>query len=123
MERIYSSIAVTIGVLVVLGLVGSLIKINTPMPPIATVYVDDQTKIYYAPPYILGKKYPSNLDVSRLHGITAAQAKEANYKADKTCDDMNYFVERTTLSQTIQLKLGLIEAKPSRWNADGSWNW
>lgn len=123
MERIYSTIAVTIGILVVLGLVGSLIKVNTPMPPIATVYVDDQTRTYYAPPYILGKKHPPTLDANRLHGITAAQAEEANYKPDKTCEEMNYFRERTTLSQTIQLKLGLIEAKPSRWNADGSWNW
>lgn len=123
MEKLYSTIAVTIGVLVVFGLVGSLIKINTAMPPTAIVYVDDQTHIYYAPPYILGKKYPSTLDVSRLHGITAEQANQAKYKADETCEDMNYFRERTTLSQTVALKLGLLEPKPSRWNADGSWNW
>lgn len=123
MERLYSTIAVTIGILVIFGLFGSLIKINTPMPPEATVYVDDATHIYYAPPYILGKKHPSSLDVSGLHGVTAEQAEQANYKPDETCVEMNYFRERTTLSQTVMLKLGLLEPKPSRWNADGSWNW
>lgn len=122
-QKLYSTIVIAIAVVMIFTIVGQFIKVSHNMPPEAIVYVDDKTHIYYAPPYILGKKYPSNLDVRGLHGITAVQAEKENFKADPTCVEMNYFRELTTLSQTVMVKLGLLEPKPSRWNADGSWNW
>lgn len=122
-ERLYSLLAILIGAILLYTLLGQFIMINTKMPPQTIVYVDERTQIYYAPPYILGNKYPPSLDVSNLKGITAAEAEKNNYKPDSKCVEMGYFREQVTLNDKTRIKLGLIEPAPSRWNADGSWNW
>ena len=123
MEKLYAIIALIIGISVLIALFGQLIMINKPIPPEAIVYVDEKTHFYYAPPYIIGNKYPSDLDVSNLKAMTIAEAESNNYQPDEKCKEMGYFRVQNTLKDTILLKIGLIEPPPSRWNPDGSWNW
>ncbi|NLK51114.1 MAG: hypothetical protein GX295_01525 [Syntrophomonadaceae bacterium] len=122
-EKIYAIIAVIIGISVLVALFGQLIMIKTPIPPETIVYVDEESHIYYAPPYILGEKYPSDLDVRNLKAMTVNEAKKSNYKADDECVEMGYFREQYTLKDRILIFIGLIQPGPSRWNPDGSWNW
>lgn len=122
-ERVYSVLAILIGVLILLGLVGQFIIIADKAPPQAVVYVDQGTGIYYAPPYILGKKYPPGLDESKLKALTISEAEQKSYQADPACVEQGYFKQKSTLNDKLRIKVGLAEAPPSRWNPDGSWNW
>jgi len=123
MERVYSLIAIIIGIIFLFSLLGQTIKITKDIPPNTIVYVDQGNSVYYAPPYILGKKYPNTLDVNILKAKTVSECKQNNYKADSACIDLGYFQEQDTLTNTVLVKLGLAKPKPSRWNPDGSWNW
>lgn len=122
-ERVYSVLAILIGVLILLGLVGQFIIIADQAPPQAVVYVDQSTGVYYAPPYILGKKYPPGLDESNLKAMTISEAGQKSYQADPVCADQGYFKQKNTLNDKLRIKVGLADAPPSRWNPDGSWNW
>ena len=123
MERLYAFIAIAIGVVVLLSLFGQLVLVGKNIPPENIVYIDEASHIYYAPPYILGNKYPSGLDISNLKGKPVSEAQRENYVADIKCVEMGYFKEKTTLTNDILVKMGLSHPKPSRWNPDGSWNW
>lgn len=123
MERFYSLIAIIVGIVFLIGLLGQEIMIGKNMPPNVIVYVDETTNIYYAPPYIDGKKYPSNLSLNSLKAKTLSEVQKNNYEADSKCMELRYFAEKTTLTNTILVKTGLVKPNPSRWNPDGSWNW
>jgi hypothetical protein len=69
------------------------------------------------------KKYPADFDESSLKAQTVAEALQKGHKADKACVDMGYFKQRSTLNDRIMITIGLAEKQPTRWNADGSWNW
>lgn len=125
-DRLYTIIAVFIGVVAFLALFGQFIMVKKAPPPRADVYVDEVIGIYYAPPYILGKKYPPDFDeaiIKRLKCMPIGEAQQKNYKADQTCEEMGYFREQVTLNQKLLIIAGYYEEKPSRWNTDGSWNW
>ncbi len=122
-ERVYSVVAILLGILILLGLVGQFIIIADNAPPQAVVYVDQSTGVYYAPPYILAKKYPPGLDESKLKAVTINEAAQKSYQADLTCVEQGYFKQKSTLNDKLKIKVGLAEAPPSRWNQDGSWNW
>jgi hypothetical protein len=123
MERFYTLIAIIVGVIFLIGLLGQEIMIGKSLPPNLIVYVDETTNTYYAPPYIEGKKYPDNLNVSNLKARTLSEAKQNNYKADSNGVELGYFAEKTTLTNNILVRLGWVKPNPSRWNPDGSWNW
>ena len=53
-ERIYAFLAILLGILILLGLVGQFIIISDEPPPQAVVYMDQSTG-FIMPPYILGK--------------------------------------------------------------------
>jgi len=122
-EKFYAIVAILLGILILLGLIGQFIIISDQPPPQAVVYLDQSTGIYYAPPYILGKKYPAGLDESNLQAITIAEAKQKSYKADPDCVELGYFKQKSTLNDRLRIMTGLAEKPPSRWNEDGSWNW
>ena len=122
-ERLYTIIAVIIGVVVLFSLVGRIIDVTLKPAPNVIVYADEKNHIYYAPPYINGKKYPSTLDVNSLKAETMTETINNNHTPDSTCVELGYFKEQTTLTDNILVKMGLEKPKPSRWNPDGSWNW
>ncbi|MDD4801569.1 MAG: hypothetical protein PHF24_01320 [Syntrophomonas sp.] len=122
-ENFYSIIALIVGVIFIIGLVGQEIMLSKDMPANMIVYVDESRSIYYAPPYIDGKKYPDNLKINAIKALTAAEAQNKKFMADNDCIELGYFEEKTTLTHNILVKLGLTDPNPSRWNPDGSWNW
>jgi hypothetical protein len=122
-ERFYYTVALIVGIISLLSLVGSSISVT--LKPVANtvVYADQANKVYYAPPYIDNNRYPPSLDVKSLKAETLAEARERAHKADSICVDQGYFKEQDTLTHLISVKLGISKPKPSRWNPDGSWNW
>ncbi len=121
-ERLYFTVALLIGILAIFSLFGRHINITTPVPDYAIVYADEQNQIYYAPPYILGNKYPPTLEPDILKAHTVADSNANHYQPDQECIDLGYFKEQDTLNHIIMVKLGWSEPKQSRWNPDGSWN-
>lgn len=122
MEIVYIIIALLVGIIFVLSLVGDDIKITYQIPANAVVYSDPGPKIYYAPPYIDNDRYPPDLNVSGLKAQPVSAAQALGYTPDPVCVQQGYFREQDTLNHVILWKMGLAGAKPSRWNADGSWN-
>lgn len=123
MERFYYTVALVVGILFLLSLLGNSIDIPQKAPANAIVYADFQNNVYYAPPYIDNNRYPSTLEVSNLQAETVAESRQRDHKADSVCVEQGYFKEYDTLTHIIMVKLGLTNPKPSRWNPDGSWNW
>jgi len=122
-ERFYYTTALVVGIVFVLSLVGNSISITLKAPSKTIVYADFQNNVYYAPPYIDNHRNPDTVEVKSLKAETLAESKERNHKADSVCVEQGYFKEHDTLTHIILAKLGFAKPKPSRWNADGSWNW
>lgn len=122
-ERFYALCAIVIGMVLLVSFSGRYLMLHKTAPDHMIVYTVEETGIYYAPPYILGNKYPDTLDTGQLKAMTIAEAQEHGYRADTVCTQLGYFRESTTLNYNILLFLGLTEPNPSRWNEDGSWNW
>ena len=122
MEVLYIMIAMLVGMVFLLSMVGDDIKITYHVPDQAIVYADLDSKLYYAPPYIDNNRYPSDLDVSRLKAMKVSETQALNLTPERACVDKGYFQEQDTLNHVILWKLGWADPKPSRWNPDGSWN-
>ena len=122
-ETLYIALALLVGIIFVLSMVGQNIKITTHVPANAVVYADLKLNIYYAPPYIDNNRYPSTLDIKGLKAETVSAAQALNHSPDRICVEQGYFQEQDTLNHTLLWKLGLAAPRPSRWNPDGSWNW
>lgn len=123
MEAVYIAIALLVGIVFVLSMVGQNIKITTHVPANAIVYADLNSKIYYAPPYIDNNRYPSTLNIKVLKAETVSAGQALSHNPDSICVEQGYFQEQDTLNHTLLWKLGLAAPRPSRWNPDGSWNW
>ncbi len=123
LERLYAAVAILLGISLFIGLLGKWLTISKYMPEYMTVYVLEETATFYAPPYILGNKYPDGLKVSDLKSMTVQEANAKHFSPDKDCEKQGFFTEVTTLNYNILLFFNLTTPNPSRWNADGSWNW
>lgn len=113
---------------IILGfaILGFFITSSISMPDEAHVLVDDNKKVYYAPPYIefLQSKQISSIDVTALRKTTAGEARAMKYKPDPECRDNGYFLqEGRNLTLQFFEKVGILKPLPHRWNRDGSWNW
>ena len=85
-------------------------------PPGALVQVDAASRTYFA---------PSCRQISSALGIaTLDNARKLGFSPDARCVELGGFVQRSrSLSGQLLEKLGLLAPLPSRWNANGSWNW
>ncbi len=85
-------------------------------PPGALVHVDAASRIYFA---------PSCRQISSALGITTlGNARKLGFSPDARCLELGGFVQRDrSVSGQILEKFGLLAPLPSRWNANGSWNW
>ncbi len=118
-------IAALVGIVITIILFGSLYTVKIPAPGNAVVYVDNDSKTYYAPPYIDNTK-PGKLqiDVNKLKPSTLEQVRKLNYTPDKYSLDNGYFQQRyRPLTSYLLEKIGLREPLPRRWTPDGQWNW
>jgi len=107
------------GIILALAVIGFGIGTSVPMPPNATVIVDENEKVYFAPPFFEDNGLIIPLDYKR----DIARNVRERYKPDKTCRDQGYFVQDTGPLLWKYLKeLGIIRSR-KRWNEDSSWNW
>ena len=114
-EKIKQKILVPLGMLGFVYFLGFGIGSSKYMPDNAFVYVNDDTKILFAPPCVS--------EVTGLRLMTASEAHRLAYKADRNCvNEGSYYQEMRSLSGQLLVKLRILEPLPSRWNEDGSWN-
>ena len=98
-------------------LAGFFIVPTRDLPDNAVVRLDDQTQTYLSPACADREKREYRL-------ATAAEARKLNYAPDKKCRDGGGFSQDTrSLTGNFMARLGMLPPLPSRWNADGTWNW
>ncbi len=98
-------------------LAGFFIVPTRTIPDNAIVLLDDQTHTYVSP--ICANREKQDYRMAR-----AAEARKLNYEPDKACRDKGGFSQdNRSLTGNLLARLGLLPPLPSRWNADGTWNW
>jgi hypothetical protein len=98
-------------------LAGFFIVPTRTMPDHAIVLIDDQNHIFLSP------KCASS-EQMQFRAARAAEARRLNYQPDKKCQDSGGFSQDTrSITGNFLVRLGLLPPLPSRWNADGTWNW
>ena len=108
--------AASIGAAAALFGLGFGIAPSIDAPPGALVQVDAASKTYFAPPC---RQISSALGVTTLDN-----ARKLGFSPDARCLELSGFVQRDrSVSGQLLEKFGLLAQLPSRWNANGSWNW
>lgn len=104
------------GILVVILLVGLSIGSSRTMPENAIVLVDDEARTYFAPPCVAKQ--------GNLRVVTAAEVHDLGYSPDRDCvNEGGFMQDGRSLTGKLLEAIGLFKPLPSRWNADGTWNW
>ena len=99
------------------ALAGFCIVPTRTMPDNAIVLLDDQNHTYLSPQCANQEKKDYRL-------ARAAEARKLNYAPDKTCQDAKGFSQdKRSITGNYLVRLGMLPPLPSRWNADGTWNW
>jgi hypothetical protein len=87
------------------------------MPDNAIVLLDEQTHMYVS-------SGCANQEKQDYRRSTAAEARKLNYAPDKKCQDAGGFSQdNRSITGNYLVRLRLLPPLPSRWNADGTWNW
>jgi hypothetical protein len=87
------------------------------MPDHAIVLLDDQNHIYLSP--VCAGKEKKEYRLSR-----AAEARKLKYEPDKKCQaEAGFTQDGRSITGNFLESMGLLPPCPSRWNADGTWNW
>ena len=121
-------VAILVGLIIFMGIFGSIYNVTLPAPDNAVVYVDQEKQIYYAPPYIDNVIKPlkthSPIDVTKLKASTLNEVRLLNYTPDPMSQEKGYFIQhyRNFTSYSLE-KLGLTKPLDSRWTKEGAWNW
>ena len=98
-------------------LAGFCIVPTRTMPDNAIVLLDDQNHTYLSPKC-------ANQEKKEYRLARAAEARKLNYAPDKTCRDAGGFSQdNRSITGNYLVRLGMLPPLPSRWNADGTWNW
>ncbi len=104
-------------ILIFTFLAGFCLTPTRPMPDNAIVLLDEQNHTYVSPGC-------ANKEKQDYRQSRAAEARKLNYAPDKKCQDAGGFSqEQRSISGNYLVRLGLLPPLPSRWNADGTWNW
>jgi hypothetical protein len=87
------------------------------MPDNAVVLINDQNHPYLSP--VCARQEDKQCRIGR-----ALEARRLRYEPDIKCRDQGGFRQdgRSYTGQLLEV-VGLLEPLPSRWNADGTWNW
>jgi hypothetical protein len=121
--KLSNAIAVLIGLVLLVVLMGSNYTVSLEAPDYAFVYTDTEKKIYYAPSYIDIAR-PDSVDVKKLGRMTLQEAKSQGFTADEASVEKDYFRQKYRPLTTFLLeKVGLAKPLPVRWTKDGEWNW
>jgi len=121
--KLSNILAMLIGLILLVALLGSNYTVPLTAPDYVFVYVDAEKNTYYAPSYVDIAK-PPDVDVKKLEKMTLQEAREKGLTADEASVEKGYFrQEYRPLSTYLLEKLGLAKPLPVRWNKDGAWNW
>lgn len=103
--------------LLIIFVVGIDIGSSIGAPKNAIFYIDTQRKLYFSPPCL------SDEQQKKLVKITH-DSIPSEFNPDSKCRSEDGFLsEGRSLTGQFFENLGIIGSLPSRWNADGSWNW
>ncbi len=99
-------------------LAGFYIVPTRAMPDNAIVFLDESNKTYFSP--ICARKS----EEKSLRQATAGEAYRLKFTPDKKCSkESGFSQDARSLSGKFMERLGMLPPLPSRWNADGTWNW
>ncbi len=80
------------------------------------VLVDDDERVYYAPPLVL--------ETQGLRQTTISEADRLGYRPDPDHRDEGAFSHvGRSLTGLLLEKVRVLKPLEKRWNEDGSWNW
>ncbi len=118
-------IAIIVGLIISIVLFGSIYTVKISAPDNAVVYVDQETEIYYAPPYIdNAPDGQTGINTNNLKAFTLNEVRELNYTPDKNSVERGYFKQQyRSLTSYLLEKIGLRKPLPTRWTPNGEWNW
>jgi hypothetical protein len=103
-----------LGVPLVLLAVGFGIGTSGYLPDHALLIVDKSSGVYY-PAF-------EEFQTSGRVVMTAAEAREHNYKPDEQSKERSaFFEDRGSVSRRLLASFGILPKKEPRWNEDGSW--
>ncbi len=104
-------------VVILLFVLSMAVSSTSSAPDNAKVYADDNSKIYYAPPYLS----ENMIDTKQFRLTTIEKVHNLKYKPDPTCRDQGYFEQEDgSMIEVALKKIGIIEEK-KRWSVDGNW--
>lgn len=103
-----------VGIIILFGIIGSLIKTTPIAPPYARMIIDHTLKVYIAPPCF------NAADVTNfLEETTFEHAAELEYSPESSCTEQAVIGEPRSLLDGVLEWIGLKEGK---WSKDGEWN-
>lgn len=123
-----TAIAYFISVLLLLFLGGFSVDSLIRMPPYALVLVDTNG-YYYSPPCLMEEGFTS---IRKISAFAEAEGYEVSWKSElregqspgQDCKGSRYLMqEGRSLSGEFLEMIGLLDPLPSRWNANGTWNY
>lgn len=114
--RFMKYISMTIvGLIIIFGIVGSLIKTTPIAPPKARMIVDHTLQVYVAPPCF------NEADVTNyLEETTFERAVDLGYTPESSCTEEAIIGEPRSLLDGVLQNLGL---KQGQWSKNGEWNY
>ena len=116
MDRLFRAIRIIGGFALLFFMIGLGIGTSSPIPDHALVYLDDEVKTYSAPLFLQ--------DPASQPLVTIVEARRLTYSPDRHSRDTGaFFEEGRSISGMLLEKVGILGPLPSRWNADGSWNY
>jgi len=121
-------IAIIVGLVITISFFGSVYTVKLSAPGNAIVYIDQEKKVYYAPPYIDNLSNSPNAQppvaVEKLKALTLKEAQELSYNPDPVSQEKGYFIQQyRSLTSYLLEKTGLLQPLPLRWTKEGAWNW
>jgi len=86
--------------------------------PYAIVFVDEESRRYFAPFCVSG------MDRDRMVKMSLGEAQDRSFVPDDGCRNTGAFVqEGRSLTGNVLQRLGILGPIESRWKPDGSWRW
>lgn len=119
-----------LSILGVIFLFGFAIGTITTTPDSAFVFIDEEAKLYYAPPCIMEYGFNDENMIlffafdHELNFKRFSEIKGKGYNPDYECRNIGGFVnEGRSLSGGLLEISGLLPKSISRWNDNGTWNY
>ena len=112
-----NKVLMALGVVVGLAFLGMGIGSLHTMPDHASVFVDDKSRTYVAPPCIGGRNNWSVRPPEGMRQTTAGEARERDYKADDECKQSGGFVsDGRSLTGNAFVWLGVLPPARHWWD-------